>query len=58
MAARVAWGVAEGDLAEAGREGAEAAFVLGLGRKAYDCDGASVEVIGGDEDLRGASPRL
>ncbi len=45
------FGVAEGDLAEAGGKGAEAALVLGFGGEADDGDGAAVEVIGADEDF-------
>ncbi len=45
------FGVTEGDLAEAGGKGAEAALVLGFGGEADDGDGAAVEVIGADEDL-------
>ena len=45
-------GVAEGDGAEAGREGTEAVAILVLGREADDRDGAAMEVVGADQDLR------
>ncbi len=45
------FGVAVGDVFEAGGEGAEAGAVLLLGREADDGGGAAVEVVGGDDDL-------
>ena len=45
------FGVAVGDLLEAGGEWAEAVAVLLFRREADDGDGATVKIVGGDEDL-------